>query len=80
MYRARRRTLFAVAEERISRIKHHAGFPRLAIQAVTGVPVIMNTSFNLRGQAIVHTPTDALRTFSSSGMDGLVIGSFLGEK
>ncbi|HKT48634.1 MAG TPA: carbamoyltransferase [Candidatus Acidoferrales bacterium] len=46
----------------------------------TGVPVIMNTSFNLRGEAIVHTPTDAIRTFYSSGMDALVIGSFLVEK
>ena len=46
----------------------------------TGVPVIMNTSFNLRGEAIVHTPTDAIRTFYSSGMDGLVIGSFQVEK
>jgi carbamoyltransferase len=46
----------------------------------TGVPVIMNTSFNLRGEAIVHTPTDAVRTFFSSGMDVLVIGSFLVEK
>jgi carbamoyltransferase len=46
----------------------------------TGVPVIMNTSFNLRGEAIVHTPTDAVRTFFSSGMDTLVIGSFLVEK
>jgi carbamoyltransferase len=43
----------------------------------TGVPVIMNTSFNLRGEAIVHTPTDAIRTFFSSGMDALVIGNFL---
>jgi carbamoyltransferase len=48
--------------------------------AVTGVPVIMNTSFNLRGEAIVHTPTDELRTFFSSGMDALVIGSSLVEK
>ena len=47
---------------------------------LTGVPVIMNTSFNLRGEAIVHTPTDALRTFFSSGMDALVLGSFLAEK
>jgi carbamoyltransferase len=47
---------------------------------ITGVPVIMNTSFNLRGEAIVHTPTDAIRTFFSSGMDALVIGSFLVEK
>ena len=46
----------------------------------TGVPVIMNTSFNLRGEAIVNTPTDAIRTFFSSGMDALVIGSFLVEK
>ena len=46
----------------------------------TGVPVIMNTSFNLRGEAIVNTPTDALRTFFSSGMDALVLGSFLVEK
>ena len=40
----------------------------------------MNTSFNLRGEAIVHTPTDAIRTFSSAGMDALVIGSYLLEK
>jgi carbamoyltransferase len=46
----------------------------------TGVPVVMNTSFNLRGEAIVHTPTDAIRTFFSSGMDALVIGSYLVEK
>jgi carbamoyltransferase len=46
----------------------------------TGVPVIMNTSFNLRGEAIVHTPTDAVRTFFSSGMDALIIGSFVVEK
>jgi carbamoyltransferase len=46
----------------------------------TGVPVIMNTSFNLRGEAIVHTPTEAIRTFFSSGMDALIIGSFTVEK
>jgi carbamoyltransferase len=46
----------------------------------SGVPAVMNTSFNLRGEAIVHTPTDAVRTFFSSGMDALVIGSFLVEK
>jgi len=43
----------------------------------TGVPVIMNTSFNLRGEPIVASPTDAVRTFFSSGMDALVIGSYL---
>jgi carbamoyltransferase len=46
----------------------------------TGVPVVMNTSFNLRGEAIVNTPTDAVRTFFSSGMDALLIGRFLVEK
>ena len=46
----------------------------------TGVPVIMNTSFNLRGEPIVCTPTDAIRTFFSSGMDHLIIGNFVVEK
>ncbi len=46
----------------------------------TGVPAIMNTSFNLRGEPIVCSPTDAIRTFFSSGMDALVIGSFMVEK
>ena len=46
----------------------------------TGVPVVMNTSFNLRGEPIVCMPTDAIRTFFSSGMDALVIGSFIVEK
>jgi carbamoyltransferase len=51
-----------------------------AFEKRTGVPVVMNTSFNLRGEAIVHTPTDAVRTFFSSGMDAMVIGSFVVEK
>jgi carbamoyltransferase len=46
----------------------------------TGIPVIMNTSFNLRGEAIVCTTTDAICTFVSSGMDALVLGSFLVSK
>ena len=46
----------------------------------TGVSVVMNTSFNLRGEAIVNTPTDAIRTFFSSGMDALIIGNFVVEK
>jgi carbamoyltransferase len=49
-------------------------------QARAGVPVIMNTSFNLRGEPIVCTPADAVRTFFSSGMDALIIGNFLVEK
>jgi carbamoyltransferase len=46
----------------------------------TGVPVVMNTSFNLRGEPIVCSPTDAIRTFFSSGMDALIIGKYLVEK
>ena len=46
----------------------------------TGVPVLMNTSFNLRGEPIVCSPTDAIRTFFSSGLDVLVIGHFVVEK
>jgi carbamoyltransferase len=46
----------------------------------TGVPVIMNTSFNLRGEPIVCSPTDAIRTFYSSGMDALLIGNYMVEK
>jgi carbamoyltransferase len=46
----------------------------------TGVSVIMNTSFNLRGEPIVSSPTDAIRTFFSSGMDALFIGNFVVEK
>jgi len=44
---------------------------------LTGTPVIMNTSFNLRGEPIVCTPKDAIRTFYSSGLDFLVMGDFV---
>ena len=42
--------------------------------AATGVPVLLNTSFNLRGEPIVNTPQEALSTFQRSGMDALVLG------
>jgi len=43
----------------------------------TGVPMVLNTSFNLAGEPIVSSPEDALRTFITSGLDALVLGSFL---
>ncbi|MCX8020056.1 MAG: hypothetical protein N2747_06135 [Chitinophagaceae bacterium] len=46
----------------------------------TGTPVIMNTSFNLKGEPVVNSPRDAIRTFFSSGLDALAMGSFLIEK
>ena len=48
--------------------------------ALTGVPVLVNTSFNTRGEPIVCTPRDALECFWTSPLDALVIGSFLLEK
>ncbi len=47
---------------------------------LTDVPVVLNTSFNLNGEPIVETPSDALRTFYTSGMDALAIGSYLVSK
>lgn len=46
----------------------------------TGVPVLMNTSFNLKGEPIVCTPADAISTFLRCGMDALVIGCLLIKK
>ncbi len=46
----------------------------------TGVPVIINTSFNVRGEPIVCTPADAYRCFMRTNMDWLVIGPFLLDK
>ena len=43
----------------------------------TGVPVLLNTSFNLNGEPIVCSPTDAIRTFYSCGLDILVMDNFI---
>ena len=44
---------------------------------LTGVPVIMNTSFNLKGEPIVESPAHAFNTFSLSGMDLLFLGNYI---
>jgi len=46
----------------------------------TGVPVVLNTSFNLKGEPIVSTIQNAYNTFAKSGMDTLVAGRFLIRK
>jgi carbamoyltransferase len=46
----------------------------------TGVPVLLNTSFNLRGEPIVNTPQNAYNTFSRSGIDVLVLENFMIRK
>jgi carbamoyltransferase len=42
-----------------------------------GMPVVLNTSFNLRGQPIVRTPDEAVATYARSALDALVLGSWL---
>ena len=51
-----------------------------AFKRRTGVPVLVNTSFNTRGEPIVCTPRDAVESFWTSPLDALVIGSYLLEK
>jgi carbamoyltransferase len=46
----------------------------------TGVPVLLNTSYNLRGEPIVTTPQEAINTFAASDIDMLVMGPFLVKK
>ncbi|MEO6027442.1 MAG: carbamoyltransferase C-terminal domain-containing protein, partial [Candidatus Binatia bacterium] len=47
---------------------------------LTGCPVLVNTSFNVRGEPIVCTPKDAYLCFMRTEMDTLVLGSFVLEK
>ena len=49
-------------------------------EARTGCPVLMNTSFNVRGEPVVCTPDDAYRCFVNTEMDYLAIGNFLLER
>ena len=47
---------------------------------LTGCPVLINTSFNVRGEPIVESPNDAYRCFMRTEMDYLVLGNFLLSK
>jgi len=49
-------------------------------EEATGVPVVLNTSFNLRGEPIVASPADAYSTFRRSGLDLLALGPYLIDK
>lgn len=53
----------------------HKEFERLS-----GIPVLLNTSFNVMGEPIVESPMDAVRCFFTTGLDYLVLGSFLVKK
>ena len=51
-----------------------------AFQSLTGYPVVVNTSFNVRGEPIVQSPEDAYRCFMRTEMDFLVMGCYLLDK
>ncbi|MBN9739819.1 carbamoyl transferase [Amycolatopsis sp. A1MSW2902] len=51
-----------------------------AFHRQTGVPLVLNTSFNTYDEPIVRSPGDALRTFLRTGMDALVLGDYLIER
>jgi carbamoyltransferase len=51
-----------------------------AFKERTGVPVLINTSFNTRGEPVVCSPRDAVESFCSTPLDVLAIGSFIVEK
>ncbi|XBS71778.1 carbamoyltransferase C-terminal domain-containing protein [Acerihabitans sp. KWT182] len=51
-----------------------------AFHAQTGCPVLVNTSFNVRGEPIVESPKDAYVCFMRTSMDYLVLGNFLLRK
>jgi len=70
---ARVQTVSRVDDERYHRLISQFG-------KLTGTPVVLNTSFNVRGQPIVESPLDALGTFASCGLDALLIGNYLVRK
>ena len=51
-----------------------------SFKEATGIPILLNTSFNLRGEPIVNTPANAYNTFSNSGIDVLVMENFMIRK
>lgn len=59
--------------------QRHGRFYRLmkTFERLTGCPVIVNTSFNIRGEPIVCSPADAYRCFLATDMDALVLEDFL---
>lgn len=50
------------------------------LEKKTGVPAVLNTSFNIKGQPIVEKPLEALSTFAGTGMDALFLGPYMIRK
>ena len=51
-----------------------------AFHKMTGVPLVVNTSFNVKGEPIVDTPEEAVRCFLNTGIDMLVMGNLVSTK
>jgi carbamoyltransferase len=65
----------------VNRTQHPLYYDLLAaFRQRTGVPILVNTSFNTRGEPMVNSPRDAVESFWTSPLDALVIGPFLVEK
>ena len=65
----------------VSRESNSAFYELLqAFRRLTGVGVLLNTSFNVKGQPIVNTPEDAIQTFKGTDIDTLCIGKYLASK
>ncbi len=58
--------------------KYHRLLSRF--KEITGCPILVNTSFNVRGEPIVNTPTDAFNCFMGTELDYLVIGNCILDK
>lgn len=72
-YSARLQTIHKETNERLWKLLQ-------SFKTKTGYPVLVNTSFNVRGEPIVNTPEDSYRCFMRTDMDFLVIGNFIFDK
>ncbi len=72
-YSARLQTIHKETNERLHKLLQ-------AFKSKTGYPVLVNTSFNVRGEPIVNTPEDSYRCFMRTDMDYLVVGNFIFDK
>ncbi|MGN3961198.1 carbamoyltransferase family protein [Burkholderia gladioli] len=70
---ARLQTVTPQASERYHRLIKE-------FEKLSGVPVVLNTSFNIMDQPIIESPIDAIRCFFSTGLDALVMGDFIVDK
>jgi carbamoyltransferase len=72
---------YSARVQTIRREDHPAYYELIAeFEKLTGCPVLVNTSFNVRGEPIVCTPEDAYRCFMRTNMDYLLLGNFLLKK